>query len=212
MIQSIVTIIQEVVLPLGAGGLFLASFLEEVIAPIPSAVVQTTAGFLFLEGSVDTAWLVTFVFVILIPIALGVALGSLFVYGIAYYAGKPALLKWGKWFGVSWEDVEKVQERFSETVLDDWGLFVLRSVPVIPSVAISAFCGLVRFSPKKYVLYTFLGTLVRTSILALVGWQVGELYIEYIDIIEKFEKGILWAVVVVVVAFVVYRVIKQRRG
>jgi membrane protein DedA with SNARE-associated domain len=211
MIQNIVSLIQETVIPLGASGLFVASLMEEVIAPIPSAIVQLTAGFLFLEGSLSVSWFMTLVFVILIPVALGVAMGSLLVYGIAYYAGKPALIAWGKWFGLKWEDVEKVQEKFEGTTLDDWGLFIVRSVPIIPSVAVSAVCGLVRYDIKRYLLYTFLGTLVRAGTLALVGWQVGEFYIEYIEAIQRFEKIILVVLVIMVVGFVGYRTVLHRK-
>src|SRR5438477_612068 len=83
--------------------------------------------------------------IVVIPAAAGITLGSLMVYGIAYWAGKPALDKWGKWLGLGWKDVEAIQKKFSEKSFDEWGLFILRCIPILPSVAISAFSGLIRY-------------------------------------------------------------------
>ena len=49
-----------------------------------------------------------FIYIVL-PAALGVTVGSLFVYAIAYFAGKPFLERWGKYLGISWEDLEKTE-------------------------------------------------------------------------------------------------------
>ena len=102
MIASIIAYLNQVVLPLGAGGVFLASVIEEVISPVPSPVVQMAAGFFFLSGPFSPSLLFTLVFVVVIPVALGVTVGSLVLYYLAYYAGKPLLLRWGRYIGISW--------------------------------------------------------------------------------------------------------------
>ena len=47
MIAETIVLIEKTLLPLGAFGIFVASLLEEVVAPIPSALVQLSAGFSF---------------------------------------------------------------------------------------------------------------------------------------------------------------------
>jgi membrane protein DedA with SNARE-associated domain len=132
------------------------------------------------------------------------------VYGIAYYAGKPFLERWGKWLALNWSDVEKVQQKFSGTAFDEISLVVARSIPVVPSVVISAFCGLIRFPIRDYVAYTFLGTLIRASVLGFAGWQIGELYTTYAHFINLFEKGILGLVILGVIAFIVWRRVRAK--
>lgn len=205
MFSSLVHTIEEFVLPLGASGVFLASFLEEIIAPIPSPFVQMASGFFFLDGPITLSWFLTLVFVIMIPVSLGVAFGSLLVYGVAFYAGKPALVRWGGWFGLEWKDVERMQAAFERTRGDELLLFGLRCVPIIPSVAISAFYGLIRYNLRKYLIFTFLGTLVRAGALAIVGWWAGDLYERYADLIDRFETYVLIAAVIAVLAFVIWR-------
>lgn len=205
MIEFFVSFIQTHLLPYGGVGVFVASVLEEIIAPIPSAFVSLAAGFLFVSGSFNLNTIFQLLLTVVVPIAAGVTIGSLFVYGIAYYAGKPFLLRWGKWLGLNWSDVEKIQQKFSDTKFDEWSLVFFRSIPIVPSVVVSAFCGLVRFSVREYVVYTFLGTLIRATILSIIGWRVGEIYFKYASFFEIFEKVILGLIVLGVVGFILWR-------
>lgn len=205
MIEAILQFIQNVLLPLGAWGVFCASFIEEVVAPIPSALVQTLSGFIFLKGTFSLAFLANLFFIVVLPASLGVTIGSLFIFALAHIFGKPILVKWGKWLGLSWNDIEKLQQKFDAQKTDEFTLFFLRAIPVIPSVAISAFYGLIRYDLKKYFLYTFLGTCIRATILTLVGWQVGALYYKYANTISRIESYVFVGIVVAIVIFIVYK-------
>ncbi len=210
MIETTIQFIQSVLLPLGAWGVFLASFLEEIIAPIPSALVITLSGFFFLKGAFSLALLAKLFFVVVLPASLGVTIGSLFVYALAHIFGKPILVKWGKWLGLSWNDIEKLQNKFDTKKTDELALFLLRTIPIIPSVAISAFYGLIRYDLKKYFIYTFLGTCVRATILAIIGWQVGSFYYKYASTITHIESYFLVAISTILVLFIIYRISKKR--
>jgi membrane protein DedA with SNARE-associated domain len=60
----------------------------------------------------------------------------------------------------------------------------------------------VKFIP--YVIATFLGTTIRATIIALVGWQVGEVYRVYAHVIDKFEKLILAVIVAAIITYIIY--------
>lgn len=212
MLETILLTIETHVLPLGAAGVFLASLVEEIIAPIPSAVVQLASGFLFVEGPISFASLWKLFWIVVLPASAGVTVGSIVIYSIAFAFGKPALLRWGKWFGLYWQDVEKVQEKFQKSSFDELTLFISRCVPIIPSVVISAFCGLLRVKPKTYVLYTFLGTVVRSAILGFIGWQVGNVYVRYAEVIDSFEDAILIVTIIAVLAFIARAFIKKNKN
>ncbi|MCH7730796.1 hypothetical protein IID21_04775 [Patescibacteria group bacterium] len=59
MIEKLTSLIQPIVVEYGAVGVFLATLLEEIIAPIPSPLVPLTAGFFLLppDGAfLETIW------------------------------------------------------------------------------------------------------------------------------------------------------------
>ncbi len=211
MIESLILFIHTHLLPLGGFGVFIASIIEEILAPIPSAAVIFASGFLLVKGPIGFDTVLDLLVKVAIPAALGITLGSLMVYGIAYYAGKPILTKWGKWLGLSWEDVEKIQLKFSQTSFDEASLFVIRAIPIVPSVVISAFCGLIRFPLRPYVLFSLLGLIVRAILLGFVGWQIGTLYFRYAKYVTLFENIILVGIVIFVTIFVGWRVYKHKK-
>lgn len=211
MIESLINFIQTYLVPLGGLGVFAASVLEEVLAPIPSAVVTFTSGFLLVSGPINLGSLITLLLKVAIPASLGVTLGSLFAYAVAFYAGKPVLDRWGKWFGLSWNDILKLQQKFSKSSFDELSLFAVRAVPIIPSIVISAFCGLVRFPLRSYILYSFAGLLVRTAVLGFAGWQVGKLYFQYAKTVALFENFIFGAIVIFILLLIFWRVFRSKR-
>lgn len=204
MLTQLIDFTQNLFQAGGAWGVFAASVVEEVIAPIPSALVMTGAGFSLLGDMVMglPAFVALFLRVAL-PAALGVTLGSFLVYGLAYWLGKPFIEKWGGYFGVSWGAIEKAQIKFENGYADEIMVFGLRVVPIIPSVAINAFCGLMRVPVRSYVLYTFLGTVVRAMVLGFVGWQAQALYVVWAEKIDHAEKYIEIGIVIAVIAYAV---------
>lgn len=184
----------------------MGSIIEEIIAPIPSTLIIMGTSFIMLKGAAISP--VTFfnLFInIVLPASFGVTIGSLFVYGITYFAGKPFLERWGKYLGVSWGDIEKTEKKFEKSRSDEIVLFLVRAFPVIPSVAISAFCGFIRFDLKKYVIITFLGTLVRAFILGFIGWQLGGMYQAAADEISYLEEIGLAVLIIALVVYVIYQ-------
>ncbi|MEK7636601.1 MAG: VTT domain-containing protein [Patescibacteria group bacterium] len=211
MIEYIITIIRDFILPYGAFGVFFASIVEEVIAPIPSALVLTASGFFLIPDGSFFDSLGRIFIIIAIPGALGVTVGSLLFYGIAYTSGKPALIRWGRYFGVAWEDVEKLEKRFERGHVDEVALFTARTIPIIPSVVISSFCGFVRLPLKEYLVYSFLGTIVRAFFLGIIGWQVGDIYMrmaEYMNIIESF---VFIFIIFAIIFFIARRLYMRRK-
>lgn len=210
MIEIFVNYIQHHILVLGSWGVFLASVAEEILAPIPSAVVIFGSGFLLVSGAINLENIFLLFLKVAVPASLGITVGSLFVYALVFWAGKPVLIKWGKWLGLSWDSIEKLHVKFSGTSFDEFSLFLARAFPIVPSVAISAFCGLVRLPIHSFVIYSFFGLLIRTMILGFVGWQVGKFYIHYAEIITIFENIILIALLVSVICFVIWRIYRNR--
>ncbi len=203
MIEKLTAYIQPIVVGYGAFGVFLATLLEEIIAPIPSSLVPFTAGFFLLPSAenhlVEIVWRASFI--IALPVALGITLASIAVYSIGFTGRKPAIEKNKKWLGLKWEDLEKIENRLTRTRYDEIVLFALRILPIVPGVAISGFCGIVRYPLKAFATLTFLGSFTRALLLGIIGWNIGEAYAAYSEIISKVEKYIFAVVVILATIF-----------
>lgn len=213
MISNFIDAIQTFLIPLGWIGVFIAAIIEEVIAPIPSAFVTMGSGFLLMDELPVTAPnLLKLFLTISLPAAAGMAVGSLFVYGLAYWGGKPILERWGKWLGLSWQDLDRAEKKLRAHHADELMIFLVRTIPIIPSVAISAFCGLLRVKLKDYILFTFLGSLIRASLLGFIGWRLGNLYLNYAQKIDEWENVVLWGLAGLVIITIAYLHFSRRRG
>ncbi len=213
MINEFIATIRQFSLDYGPIGIFIAAILEQVIAIIPSALVLMAAGVFLLEGVIfSIGGLGSLFFIIVVPAALGTTIGSLFVYGLVYWGGKPIILRWGRFLGITWQEIERVEKKFTKGRGDAWLLFGLRAMPIIPGTAINIVCGLVRLELKKYMVFTFLGTLVRAFILSFIGWQVGNLYQIIAQHIAQAEKIVLVVGLAVFSAFIFYKRAKKRKN
>ena len=212
MFSDIFTNTQQLVVSYGIWGVFAASLLEEIIVPIPSALIMLGAGFFFLDKSpLSWAALGILIMKVALPAAIGTTLGSLLIYGIAYYSGKPALERWGKYFAISWRDIENAQAFFKKGWSDELLLILVRTIPVIPGVAVSAFCGLVRLPLGEYMLFSILGTFCRAMLMGFVGWQVGSFYLNTASGFERIEQVVLLGMMVIVAGFMGYRMWKKHK-
>ncbi len=202
MFEEIILYLESILLVYGPLGVFIASIVEEIIAPIPSTLVIMGTSFIILKGAVISPETVFSLFInVVLPASVGVTIGSLVIYTLAYYLGKEIIDRLGKYLGVSWENIEKAQNKFEESSSDEIVLFIVRALPVVPSIAINVFCGFVRYDLKKFAVITFLGTLVRASILGFLGWQFGSLYQTIATEISYLEEISL---AVIAIALIIY--------
>ncbi len=210
--MTIFTLIQSIehaVLPMGAFGVFLAEIIEEIVAPIPSALVLLTAGFVFLKGAFSFALLTKLIFVVVIPGALGLTLGSLFVYYIFYYGGKIFIDAYGSFFGITWSEIVKFEEKMKGSAFDEYLFLSARIVPLVPSVVIAVYGGVTRMDIKKYILLTFVGSLIKAFILGLIGYKVGSVYSVYAQKIASVENAVLIGICICAVFFIGYRMYRK---
>jgi len=198
--------LQNFFMDYGSLGVFLGSLIEEIIAPIPSTLIILGSSFFMMHGSpITIESMVSLILYVAIPAAAGMTLGSLFLYAIGYYIGKPFICRWGKYMGFSWENVEETRTKFAESKNDDIALFSLRAIPVVPSVAISMFCGIIRYDLKNYVIITFLGSIMRAAILGFLGWQFGRFYLQIADQLAIYEDIIILGFIILVAGFILYK-------
>ncbi|HEV8139519.1 MAG TPA: DedA family protein [Pyrinomonadaceae bacterium] len=149
---------------LGYGGIVLLMAIESACIPLPSEIIMPFSGYLVYTGRFNI-WLVA------VAGAFGCVVGSLVAYWVGMYGGRPLIEKYGKFVLVSRHDLDLADrwfDRFGEVIV-----FVSRLLPAIRTfIAFPA--GIARMNLKKFVIYTFAGSLPWCLGLAYVGQKLGE--------------------------------------
>ncbi len=158
----------------GGFGVFAASIVEELISLIPSSMVQMAAGIFIMGGDhISIGSILKLIVQISIPAALGVTLGSLPYVWLARKYGIKMIDRWGKWIGVTVDDIKKLEQKLDQTAWDDVLFVGMRAFPVIPSVALAVYGGIVEMSWVRYMSLSFIGVFIRATGLGIVGWLFG---------------------------------------
>lgn len=179
---------------------FIGGLLEEIIAPIPSPIVMTTAGGLLkLDGGV------LFGIVILALIAaVGKTIGSVILYYLADFAEDIVVGKFGKFLGLSHKYIENMGAKFKGGWKDVAVLAVLRAIPVIPGAPVAVAAGAIKLDMKVYLLGTYIGTFVRSLFFAYIGYIGAEGYSGLFEGMDSAETVIKILMVVAIFAGILY--------
>lgn len=158
----------------GGFGVFAASIVEELISLIPSSMVQMAAGIFIMGGDhISIGSILKLIVQISVPAALGVTLGSLPYVWLARKYGIKMIDRWGKWIGVTVDDIKKLEQKLDQTAWDDVLFVGMRAFPVIPSVALAVYGGIVEMSWVRYMSLSFIGVFIRATGLGILGWLFG---------------------------------------
>jgi membrane protein DedA with SNARE-associated domain len=156
--------IVNVVGALGYPGIVALMFLESSFFPFPSEIVIPPAGYLASLGRMN-------IFAIIACGVAGSLLGALFNYYIAIKWGRKFFIRYGKYFLVSPESLDKADAFFEKH--GHISTFTARLLPVIRQY-VSLPAGLARMNLVKFCAYTSLGSMIWVVILAVVGYCFGD--------------------------------------
>ncbi|MBN2423357.1 VTT domain-containing protein [Candidatus Woesearchaeota archaeon] len=175
--------------------------IETIIVPIPSPLILMAAGFIMITSETIAS---AFLHALWISVVAGLAqtIGSYFVYGIAYYGGKPLIDKFEKLHGVSWKEIETFQKKFEKKRKEEVTLGILRALPVMPLSVVSGVAGIIKMNFRKFTLATFIGVIPRNIFLALLGWQLKETYEKMAIYIDNIESVMTILVLMAIIAYI----------
>ena len=164
IIEILSVFIIAVISKLGYAGVVLLMAIESACIPLPSEVIMPFSGYLVYTGRFNL-WLVA------IMGALGCVLGSLVAYGVGLRGGRPLIEKYGRFVLISHHDLDIADRWFAK--YGEAIVFASRLLPVIRTfIAFPA--GVARMNLKRFVIYTFMGSLPWCLGLAYVGQKLGE--------------------------------------
>ena len=168
----------------GYAFIFFFMAVESSFIPFPSEIVMLPAGFLAARGELSLhAPLPDLLLTVFVGL-LGSIAGAYFNYYLSRRLGEPFLRRYGKWFFVKPEALDRAEEVFNK-----YGAvttFVCRLIPVIRQL-ISIPAGLSGMPLGKFTLFTGLGAGIWTAVLAVTGYALGRTAgdISYLELVHK---------------------------
>lgn len=184
----------------GYFGMFLGMVLEAVIIVIPSEAILATGGILASRG----------VFSFFGAFFIGLV-GSVFcaivIYFMGYFGGRPFIRKFGKYFFMKEEDIEKSDSWFLRYGM--FGALIGRNFPIIRTL-ISLPIGIMRMSFFKFLIFTIIGSIPWTFLFVYLGYALGNSWI-YVSAKISWLKLPIKILLTFIVIFYFYKKIKNNK-
>ena len=152
--------------------------IESSIVPLPSELIIPPA--------------------IVIAGTIGSWIGATVMYGLARWAGRPLVLRYGKFFFVPPAKVEQAELWAAQ--FGSFGIFASRLLPVVRHL-IGIPAGIVRMNYLKFSVFTVIGSAVWCTVLCWVGIQAGK---DEALMNGELHRITIWAVGALVVLGVIY--------
>jgi membrane protein DedA with SNARE-associated domain len=127
--------------------------------PVPAEAVIPPAAFLAAQGRFSLAG-------VILAGTIGSYLGSIFMYWVSLWIGRPLVLRFGPYFLLTKKKLEEAEHWLAR--YEAGGVFFARLLPGVRHL-ISIPAGIVRMNFKLFSLVTILGSAVSCSILAYLG-------------------------------------------
>jgi len=187
LIADITQWVMELMRTHGQLSVFIGVIIEQIIVPIPSPMIVMGAGAILVspELSIPNAFL-QILWIIVLPGTIASTLGSYIGYLISYYGGKALVVRYQRFLGVDWKEIENLEKRF-QGKREALSIFFSRAIPVFPISLVSIFAGLLRVPVRPFTFYTFLGSIPRCLFLGFVGWWIGATYEKVATRLDSME-------------------------
>jgi len=149
----------------GYPAIVLLMAIESSILPLPSELVIPPAAHLaYTKGNLSMAG-------IIVAGTIGSWLGATAMYWASRLAGRPLVLRYGRYVLITREKVEGAERWASQ--FGSMGIFISRLLPVVRHL-IGIPAGIVRMDYKLFSVYTLLGSAVWCAVLCWLGVKAGQ--------------------------------------
>lgn len=177
----------------GYTGMFLGMVLEAIIIIIPSELILATGGIL-------AANKIFSLFGAFIVGLFGSVFCAAFLYAMGYFGGRPFIEKYGKFFFMKKEDIDKADKWFSKYGM--FAAFIGRNFPIIRTF-ISLPIGMTRLNFWKFILYTTLGSIPWTFAFVYVGYALGNNWVLLKNYTSKLKVPIKLLITALIISWLI---------
>lgn len=190
----------ETIGTMGYSGIMFLMFIESTFIPLPSELVIPPAGYLIFQNQMN--W-----FGVIASGTVGSVLGALFNYGIAVYLGRPFILRYGKYFGVSKRHFRKGEEFFLKH--GNISTFIGRLILGVRHY-ISFPAGLCKMNLLKFCFYTAFGAGIWVWILAYIGYFVGNNKDRIMEMSRQWTVYVIIGCIMLIALYIFWHRRKQK--
>jgi len=193
MLRELAQNLVDLIFDWGYLGIFIMMAIESSFIPFPSEIVLVPAGYLASKGDMTIGMIMS--------AALGGSMVGAFInYYLALTLGRKILKKYGKYFFIKENALEKMDGYFKKH--GHISTFTGRLIPGIRQL-ISIPAGLARMNLVEFSIFTAFGAGIWALVLTLLGYFIGENQ----ELIDTYLKQITMCIVaiLVVVGFIYYR-------
>ena len=197
MIHDIAATIVSYIGDMGYWGIFLLMFLESTFFPFPSEIIMIPAGYLAYKGEMN-------VYLVVLAGILGSVGGALFNYYLAMHFGRAFILRYGKYFFIKEETLDKLEAFFIKH--GELSTFNGRLIPGIRQL-ISLPAGLARMNLWTFSFYSALGAGIWVIVLVALGYLLGSNE----ELISEYLKSATLIALLSVVFITIFYIVRNKR-
>lgn len=126
-------------------------------------------------------------------------MGSTIAYYIGYYAGRPLILRYGRFVGLGEDDLTRAERWFAK--YGDWANLIGHALPGVRSF-ISFHAGIGKMDVRRYVAFTAAGSAIWNTVLAVAGYALLDRWIAFARSTEGLDAILLAAALIIVLVYV----------
>ena len=168
-------------------GVFLLMLLENVFPPIPSEVILPLCGYVATRGEIGVP-------AVIVAGTLGSGVGALLWYYAGRWVGVDRLKRFaashGRWLTLTPSEIDRVDRWFDRR--GRWAVLFGRMIAGIRTL-ISVPAGVSGMPLVPFLVATFAGSAIWTSVLVVAGFRLGTRYRQVADLIEPTSNAVIVA-------------------
>ncbi len=208
MIGQIITFATHVIISIisstGYWGIFALMTAESALIPIPSEITMTFAGYIASTGKLNIYFVILFG-------ASANLIGSWLAYLSGRWGEKKVVLQliksYGKYLLISENEFhrsERWYRKYGEVIT-----FFSRVLPIVRTF-ISLPAGIAKMNFWRFTLFTLLGSLVWSALLAYVGYVLGKNWNSLHPYYQKFEYAIIAGIFLLAIYYIYHKIKKLK--
>lgn len=195
MSESLISFGIHFISTLGYAGVYFLMALESLLIPFPSEITMTFSGFLTTLGKFNF-------FLVVLFGTLGNLTGATIGFYIGHHFSKIVLekfiKKYGKFLFITADEFKKAENLFKKHGI--WIITISRFIPGVRAV-ISIPAGASGIPYLSFIIFTAMGSLIWSFILAYAGVVLGANWQNVRIILQKFDIYIILALILLLVFY-----------
>lgn len=200
MAAGLSEIATNLIATLGYGGLAFGLFVDSFGIPIPSEVLLPLAGAAAKQGQMNLV-------AVIVVGTVAQTLGAMLAYAIGMGPGLGFVKRYGKYVLFSEHELEKTHALFEK--YGSWLTLVGRCLPGIRTyIGIPA--GMARMKFGRFAAASFIGSLIWTIFLSILGYQLADHLHQIDSFLSKFGYVLAAASIIAFIWFVHHRSKKKK--